>query len=162
MNLIEWCNDNNGFLTAILSFVGLGISITAIMVSIRTARLPYKKRVMLGSSKIYAIPETECMGLVASATNVGNRTVTLTYLGYATKKKRHYNLMYALYSAVKFIPTIMPSEVSQNHFDAKELIKILSEEKPNEKVYVYATDTEGASYKKKVGTARELIKSLME
>ena len=49
MNIIQWCNENNGFLTAILSLIGLVLSVTAIVVSIRTARLPYKKKLMLGS-----------------------------------------------------------------------------------------------------------------
>lgn len=49
MNIIRWCNENNGFLTAILSLIGLVLSVTAIVVSIRTARLPYKKKLMLGS-----------------------------------------------------------------------------------------------------------------
>lgn len=51
MNIIRWCNENNGFLTAILSLIGLVLSVTAIVVSIRTARLPYKKKLMLGSYK---------------------------------------------------------------------------------------------------------------
>ena len=38
MNIIRWCNENNGFLTAILSLIGLVLSVTAIVVSIRTAR----------------------------------------------------------------------------------------------------------------------------
>lgn len=49
MNIIQWYNENNGFLTAILSLIGLVLSVTAIVVSIRTARLPYKKKLMLGS-----------------------------------------------------------------------------------------------------------------
>jgi hypothetical protein len=81
MNFIQWCNDNNGFLTAILSLIGLILSVTAIVVSIRTARLPYKKRIMLGSSLLLGtsvVPgvsvESSILGMSASATNVGNRT----------------------------------------------------------------------------------------
>ena len=37
--IINWCNDNNGFITAILSAIGLLLSVIAIVVSIRTARL---------------------------------------------------------------------------------------------------------------------------
>lgn len=47
MNFVQWCNGDNGFLTAILSLIGLIFS-AAIVVSIRTARLPYKKRIILG------------------------------------------------------------------------------------------------------------------
>lgn len=41
MDVIQWCNENNGFLTAILSVVGLMLSVIAIVISIHTARLPY-------------------------------------------------------------------------------------------------------------------------
>lgn len=40
MKYIQWCNENNGFLTAILSITSLLLSVTAIVVSIMTARLP--------------------------------------------------------------------------------------------------------------------------
>lgn len=97
MNIIRWCNENNGFLTAILSLIGLVLSVTAIVVSIRTARLPYKKKLMLGSymsvgaSMIPGVgAETQILGMSASATNVGNRTINITYLGYAIKKDGRY------------------------------------------------------------------------
>lgn len=95
MNFIQWCNDNNGFLTAIFSLIGMILSVTAIVVSIRTARLSYKKRILLGSPILLAagiVPgvgaESSLLGMAASATNVGNRTVNLTYLGYTVKKDR--------------------------------------------------------------------------
>lgn len=101
MNIIRWCNENNGFLTAILSLIGLVLSVTAIVVSIRTARLPYKKKLMLGSymsvgaSMIPGVgAETQILGMSASATNVGNRTINITYLGYAIKKDGRYNMIY--------------------------------------------------------------------
>ena len=47
--IIEWCNLNNGFLTAILSMVGLLLSLTAIVVSVRTALLPFKKKIKISS-----------------------------------------------------------------------------------------------------------------
>ena len=61
--------------------------------SIRTARLSYKKRILLGLLILLAagiVPgvntESSLLGMAASATNVGNRTVNLTYLGYTVKK----------------------------------------------------------------------------
>ena len=93
MNFVQWCDDNNGFLTAILSLIGLILSVTAIVVSICTARLPYKKRIVLGyvvQASASIVPgvgvESLILGMSASATNVGNRTVNLRYLGYAVKK----------------------------------------------------------------------------
>ena len=42
-NIIQWCNDNVGFATIVLSTLTLLVSIIALIVSTRTARLPYKK-----------------------------------------------------------------------------------------------------------------------
>lgn len=47
--IIKWCNDNNGFLTGILSLLTLFVSVFAVVVSIRTARLSYMKRLILSS-----------------------------------------------------------------------------------------------------------------
>lgn len=41
----------------------------------------------LGASMIPGVgAETQILGMSASATNIGNRTVNITYLGYAIKK----------------------------------------------------------------------------
>ena len=45
--IITWCNSNNGFATILLSALTLLVSIIAIIVSIRTARLPYKKKLIV-------------------------------------------------------------------------------------------------------------------
>ena len=55
MNIIRWCNENNGFLTAILSLIGLVLSVIAIVVSIRTARL-CEKRILTPSFGRWDLP----------------------------------------------------------------------------------------------------------
>lgn len=45
MAFIEWCNNNQGFITAIFSLLSLLVSTIAIVISILTSRLPYKKAV---------------------------------------------------------------------------------------------------------------------
>lgn len=44
MNFIDWCNNNMGFVSLLLSALTLFVSILAIVVSIHTAKLPYKKK----------------------------------------------------------------------------------------------------------------------
>ena len=46
--IINWCNNNDGFIMAILAFLSLLLSAVAIIVSIKTARMPYKKGLKLG------------------------------------------------------------------------------------------------------------------
>lgn len=94
MKYIQWCNENNGFLTAILSITSLLLSVTAIVISIMTARLPYKKKILLASSLTLGMTfqtkeSVSVMGMAASATNVGNRPIGIRYLGYAIKKMEH-------------------------------------------------------------------------
>ena len=40
--IVIWCNENTGFATILLSALTLIVSIIAVIVSINTARLPYK------------------------------------------------------------------------------------------------------------------------
>ena len=169
MNFIHWCNDNNGFLTAILSIIGLFLSVIAIVVSIRTARLPYKKKLLLGSSILIGVSripllgtETSLMGLSSTATNVGNRTISLTYLGFAIKKGRQFNKMYPVDRPFDSKETLEPSEIHDVKFSRDEIIKGLSREDQNTIVYVYASDTEGKEYKKRIGSVGRVIASLKE
>lgn len=172
MNFIQWCNDDNGFLTAILSLIGLILSATAIVVSIRTARLPYKKRIMLDSSPLPDVSVVtgvsvkfilSISGMSASATNIGNRTVNLMYLGYATKKHGRYIGLPIFPHNREFNckVSLAPSEMSESQFYTDELIKSLSREDCNKKLFVYAIDTEKKEYVKEAGTTvGELLNSL--
>lgn len=167
MDLIQWCNDNNGFLSAILSLIGLILSVTAIVVSIRTARLPYKKKIVLGSSLLLGasvVPgvsvKSSILGLSASATNVGNRTVNLTYLGYAVIKNGRFNILYPYNREFDSKASLAPSEMSESQFYTDELIKCFSREDCNSKLFVYAKDTEGKEYKRKAGTIGKLMDNL--
>ena len=65
--IVNWCNKNNGFITAILSAIGLLLSIIAIVVSIRTARLPYKKKLKLTSSVDVVFSNNTITGEVISS-----------------------------------------------------------------------------------------------
>lgn len=47
IEVIEWCNNNTGFATIVLSILTLIVSIIAIFVSLSTARLPYKKKILV-------------------------------------------------------------------------------------------------------------------
>ena len=53
--IIQWCNNNDGFTSAILSVIGLGLSVIAIWVSISTARLPYRKKITVQMNTVYGV-----------------------------------------------------------------------------------------------------------
>lgn len=169
MCFIRWCNENNGFISAILSVIGLLLSLIAIVISIHTARLPYKKKLLLGSSLLLGVSriplrgtETSLVGMSSTATNIGNRTISLTYLGFAIKKGRAINKMYPFNRPFDSKAMLDPSEMYDVQFSREEIIKGLSRENQNTKVYVFASDTEGTEYKKRIGTVGKVISSLKE
>lgn len=92
-SIIEWCNINSGFLTGILSLLTLIVSIIATIVSIRTAKLPYKKKLKLSSSLDVAFfqnPSTgefgsQIMGVSVNVANIGSRNINISYLGISVK-----------------------------------------------------------------------------
>lgn len=167
MSIIQWCNENTGFLTAVLSVIGLILSFVAITVSINTARLPFKKRILLGSSINIGTSlgaggsvNTSILGMSATATNIGNRRVSLMYLGFAVQKDGKLNMIYPLNRQFNGKGTLAPSEMLETQFSKDELIGGLSREKQDLKIFVYAKDTEGKEYKRRVGTIGKMIENL--
>ena len=166
-DIISWCNTNNGFLTGILSVVGLLLSAIAIVVSIRTARLPYKKKVLLGSSMLIGaatgvglLTSPSTIGFEATATNVGNRAVYMTYIGYAIKSNGKYKKMYPINRDFDCKAMLQPAECKTVQFMANEFIESFSKLDRNTKLYVYASDSEGKEYLRKAGTVGKLLSNI--
>lgn len=160
-DIIDWCNTNNGFLTGILSIVGLLLSTIAIVVSIRTARLPYRKKIKLGSSALFGVTGSMLspgvIGFEASATNIGNRPVSMTYIGYAIKSKGKFKKIYPINRDFDCKAMLEPSEYKGVQFMANELLQSFSKIDRNTKLYVYASDSEGKEYLRKAGTVGKMI-----
>lgn len=166
-NFILWCNSNNGFVSAILSLIGLVLSVTAIVVSIRTARLPYKKKLLLGSLmsiSINVIPDghrkSQIVGISATATNIGNRTVNITYLGYAIKKNGKFIKIFPLNREFDSKALLEPSEKHETLFYKKELLECFSNKKKKTNLFIFATDTEETEYKRKyknIGKLQDIL-----
>ena len=86
--IITWCNSNNGFATILLSALTLLVSIIAIIVSIRTARLPYKKKLIVSGGSFISAGG---IGLYITATNVGNRQLKISNIGFQIQKHVYIN-----------------------------------------------------------------------
>jgi conserved domain protein len=169
--IIEWCNTNTGFLTAILSIFSLLVSTIAIVVSVETARLPYNKKVLLSFSTdigFFTNPTTgqlnsEIVGMSVNATNVGFRCVNITYLGISFKDKFllcKQNKILKIRDERTGIGLIAPSEIKTESFKKDDLIFALSKPNSSAKVFLYAIDSEGQAYSKKIGRASDIVKSL--
>lgn len=171
MGFIEWCNTNNGFLTALLSLLTLVVSVVAIVVSIRTAKLPYKKKLRLSSSLDIAFMHnpitgetgSEILGISINAANIGARNINITYLGISVKEKAlsgGQQKLTKIRDTITGTGIIAPTEVKTEIYKKTDLIGVLSKFGKKAKLYLHARDTEGEEYYQKAGRASKLVEQL--
>ena len=160
--LIQWCNINIGFVTAILSFFTVVLSIIAIIVSIRTARLPFKKKLKLGATTNIPVGFGNNSPLIysfsATASNVGNRDVFLNFIGFAIVGDDGFKKLFPLNSKSKGL--LQPRLSIEVEYMAEGMYNTCSKQNKNCRVYIYAEDSEGKTYKKKWSTSSDILKAL--
>jgi len=166
--LIEWCNINTGFLSGLLSLFTLVVSVITVVVAIKTARLPYKKRIILSMSTEVLFEEnalrqinSSVIGVSVSATNIGNRNVNIVFLGLGVKP--FFSKMQKLVSTKRVMGgtgVTLPTEMKSVQYSTDELVSCLYRLKKTQKLYVYAIDSEGKEYKKYCGNARKICANL--
>ena len=165
-SIIEWCNINNGFLTGILSLFTLIVSIIAIIASIRTAKLPYKKKLKLSSSLDIAFfqnPVTgksgsQIIGVSVNVANIGSRNINISYLGISVKDKSLHSgqeKLTKIRDEITGTGVIAPTEKT-------DLIYVLSKLGRKAKLFLYARDSEGKEYYQKAGHAHKLVEQLLK
>lgn len=162
MQFIEWCNENNGFLTAILSILTLFVSIVAVVVSIQTARLPYKRRisttvvtcVSMGSSS------QAVTGFSVSATNTGNRNINIMHFGLAYKDGPQLVPYIRNGCTLGDKSIVVPAEVVSVTYSLEEVASFLSDLPHKKIIYSYAYDAEWREYKKRYNTVGNFLKEI--
>ncbi len=159
---INWCNNNSGFLTAIFSGISIFLSTVAIVVSINTARIPYKKKILLGWSYLLClIPSMKQSwsvgGCSISLVNIGNRPITINFIGFAIKEGRKFNLVHGLPKNRDYDATLSPSNVISINIGGKDILETFCDLSRESKLYLYVKDTEGKTYKKQIGTLGKLL-----
>lgn len=166
--IIKWCNNNSGFLTAILSIIGLLLSLIAIIISIQTARLPYRKKLKLSSTtnilfyKNYGgKTSSEFQGISINAANIGNRYINIIFLGLAIKNKGAFNKIELLNRELGGKGTLAPTELTVVEYSKQDLLEF-SKEFPSTKVYLFALDTKGKIHKKYYGRINKIIENIKE
>ncbi|HJH93688.1 MAG TPA: hypothetical protein OIM05_12065 [Oscillospiraceae bacterium] len=165
-DIINWCNNNEGFTNIFLSVVGTILSVIAIIVSIKTARLPYKRKIKItvGTNLQFAVGFSKVCSSVAGISinvlNLGNRDVNIIYLGYVIKVDGRYQKAIKISDEMKEIGILHPIEVRCNSYSSTDIISSFSKINPKTKVYAYAEDSEGHIYKKYIGRAGKIEKSM--
>ncbi len=141
--VIQWCNDNAGFATIVLSALTLLVSIIAIIVSIRTARLPYKKLIKIEAGSY--LTTGGASGLHVTAINCGNMDFTISSMGFIAKGNQ---LMINMHSSNQYPCRLKNGEQISEYFtDEAPEIKSLES---NRRIIAYVKDSEGKIHKKKV------------
>lgn len=155
MDFINWCNNNQGFVTAIFSLLSLLISTIAVVISILTAKLPYKKalRISAGSYIKGSSELKEPRGVYVNALNIGNIPVKIDELGLLYKNKQYIN-----------VNTIAEARVVLKQMESVDQMfsgYYLKEEFRGKTgiVYAFAKDAEGRIYKKRICHANDFLYS---
>lgn len=152
MNFIEWCNQNTGFVGILLSAFTLLVSIIAIMVSIHTARLPYKKKLLVICGSYISSDGT---GFHITVTNIGNRGIYIKTIGFKIKKLIYINKNTLFESQV----ILGGGETTSQYFAQEEIINLI---KQNQKgnmtpIWAFVEDSEGKRYKKKLTNVGKIL-----
>jgi len=151
MDFINWCNDNQGFVTAVFSLLSLLISTIAIVISILTAKLPYKKALRISAGSYFGVGSVleDLQGVYVNALNVGNIPVNIIDLGLLHNNRRYINTKTiaearGILNQMDSVEQIFNSEYLKVEFRGKTGI-----------VYAFAKDAEGRIYKKRICRAKD-------
>lgn len=151
VDFIDWCNNNVGFISIVLSALTILVSIIAIVVSIRTARLPYKKKVKVTSGSYIS---SESLGCYVTATNIGNRKIKIENIGLKCGDKVLINPKTIADSRI-FLDA---GDTTTQYFDLTDLKKQLRATgfDPKLTVKAFAEDTEGRIYQKRLSSVQKI------
>lgn len=151
MAFIEWCNNNQGFITAIFSLLSLLISTTAIVISILTSKLPYKKAVKVSSGSYFGVGEgiKNQQGVYVNVLNVGNVPINIVEVGLLHGKKHCINT-----NTIAEARGVLKQMESVEHFFSSVALKETFKAKKG-RVYAFVKDAEGQTYKKYLCNAKD-------
>lgn len=95
--LINWCNGNQGFISALLTIMSIALSVIAIIISVITAKLPFRKKIAVAYFTNIGVGDYEGIEFFSvEATNIGNRVIKINYVGVGVKKFFKWQKMYDL------------------------------------------------------------------
>lgn len=123
--LITWTNNNQGFVTAILSFMTIVISVVSIVVAIIAIRAPFKKKLLIRVHPQIPFDERRSgniktfSGIRMVVINVGNRSIIPTDFFFVWKGKQ----IKSYTAQCKKLDTIRPSELVIIDYTYNELLE---------------------------------------
>ena len=147
MNIIKW------IISEWFSIIGIILSIIALIVSIRAAKMPYKKKLRMYVEGYYREGNFDSFEMVA--VNSGNREIFIDYLGIVEGKSDHPKELLQYCSIKGETNGIKPGERFTKGYSAsyyRELYKNICD---LNRVYICAKDSEGKRYFQKIKLEEE-------
>lgn len=139
---IKFCNNNQGFLSAIFSACSLLVSIIAIVLTFYNSILPYKKRLEC-TGNLYE-KDGKIIGTV-DVVNCGNRAIMIKEINVITKNTRLHVGSRMKAHVFRLLPGVM-KRAHIRIYDEEELIrKNLID--VNSIIYIEIIDTENKHYR---------------
>lgn len=146
-SIISWCNENQGFISAILAALSLLVSVLAIIISVKVAKLPYKKKLAISfftNIGVGGLSGTNFYSI--EALNIGNRAVKVDFVGIGFYKG------FRMKKAINIHQPFEPKLLSVNEMcNATYSTDQIEDCKKNSRVlYAIAYDAEHKLYKKRI------------
>ena len=143
----NWCNINQGFVSALLTLFSLTLSITAIIVSFTVAKIPYKKKIALAYFTNLGVGLSSGLQFYSiEATNIGNRIIKVAFVGIGYKERGKWKKAYNIKKPNPSNVMLNINETATAQYDIDEINKLMS----SKKIYAFAMDIEGKIYKRKM------------
>ena len=145
MNIIEWCNSNEGFINALLAIASLLLSFIAIVVSVQAIRLQYRKKLRIECGSFYGLGDLKGKkGIHITVTNISNVTITIKEISLkGTSSQRVLDLLDPQSEI-----DLSPGKTEVKYFEENQLKQCIQQLKLP--IYAYAMDTSGKIYKKRI------------
>ena len=150
LNIIDWCNNNQGFVGAIVSLLTLIVSVIAIITSVKASKKPYERKLAVSGGVFVGDNRT---GLHVTAVNVGNMPVIVKTVGIKVRK----NIIINKKTIRDSIVMLKPSETTTQYFYDGDF-KAFKDLKSCIRAYAYVEDSEGRKYKKYIGRVKLIQK----
>lgn len=152
MMFVEWCNENQGFVTAIFSLLSLLLSTIAIGISISTAKRPYKRAMRISAGSWLGIGNDMegNQGIYVKALNIGNVPINVVDVGMMLGN----NICIKVDAISNLRCVLKQMEEVEQSFSREELKETFRGKKG--RVYAFAKDAEGYIYKKYVCKTSDL------
>lgn len=151
---VIWCNENQGFASLLLSALTLFVSVLALGVSIRTAKLPYKKKLLVKTGSCIFPNGT---GLHITVTNVGNRNVKIKTIGFLLGDDNVYINTQTIFDSQV---VLAQGETTSQYYkidDIRHAIEGMNTSE-NTMIKAFVEDTEDKKYKKNLTRVKDICK----